>query len=482
MTSPGTTTADIRDWGAADLNALEAVMWRAEVDPTLRSTVVVLEELDSTPDWDRFFAAHDWGSRLVARFREKVVDGPLGLGQPTWVTDDAFDLGYHVRRVALPSDCGWPELLELTSHEAMRPFDRTRPPWEATLVEGLPGGRAAYILKLHHATLDGIAGVQLLRGLHSRTREPTPKDEVPPARRSEETSALHPVTNQLRRDAGALAGALRSLPGRVRAAPRPDRALRDALTYAQSLQRVLGDTGAVPSTALQQRNGEWRFLALDVPFAPLRAAAKAGGGSLNDAFLAGVLGGFRRYHEELGTPISSMPIAMPVSVRKEGDPAGGNKFAAARLNGPVGETDPVARMRIVGERVRAVRDEPALNGVGAMAPALARLPGPVIASLAGALTAANDVQVSNVPGIQGDAYLAGARVERFYGFAPLPGCAAMVVLMSHGDTCCVAVNHDAAAITDPALLGRCLVEGFDEVLALGPDADSPDRPRPELRA
>jgi len=466
------TLDDISEWGSADLNALEAVMWRAEVDPKLRSTVLVLEELDCLPDWDRFLAAHDWGSRLVRRFREKIVDGPLGLGQPTWTHDTAFDLSYHVQRVALPTDTGWPELLALTSRIAMTPFDRTRPPWEATLVERLPDGRAAYILKMHHATLDGIAGIQLLSGLHSRTREPTPKDTVPPLQPTEPASPLLPVTRQARRDVEALAGAVRRAPGRLLSIGRPDHAARDALAYAKSLGRVLGDTGAEPSPLLANRNGEWRFQALDVPFAPLRAAAKAADASLNDAFLAGVLGGFRRYHEELGVPIEEMPIAMPVSVRREGDAAGGNKFAAARLAAPVGIVDPVVRMRVVGERVRSVRSEPALNGVGAMAPALARLPGPVIAGLAGGLTSANDVQASNVPGIQGEVYLAGAKVERLYGYAPLPGCAAMVVLMSHGDTCCVSVNHDAAAIADPEKLGRCLVEGFEEVIALVPDADA----------
>lgn len=465
---------DLRSWGTADLNALEAVMWRAEVDPKLSSTVCVLEELDVTPEWDRFYAAHDWGSRMVARFREKVVDGPLGLGQPTWVHDDAFDLDYHVRRTALPDGAGWTELLELTAREASRPFDRTRPPWEATLVEGLPDGRAAYILKMHHATLDGMAGIQLLGGLHSRRREPTPKKDVPPVRIADPAAAssLHPVRRQARRDVEALAGAVRAAPGRLLSLGRPDHALRDAVDYAQSLSRVLGDTGAVPSPLLAQRNSQWRFQAYDVPFAPLRAASKAAGATLNDAFIAAVLGGFRRYHEELGHPVSEIPIAMPVSVRKPDDPAGGNKFAAARLSGPVGITDPAERMRVVGERVRSARSERALNGVGAMAPALARLPGPVIAQLAGALTAANDLQCSNVPGIKGDAYLAGARVERFYGYAPLPGCAAMIVLMSHGDTCCISVNHDAAAITDPALLGRCIVEGFAEVIALVPDADT----------
>ncbi|MCW3013461.1 MAG: hypothetical protein JWO02_553, partial [Solirubrobacterales bacterium] len=221
------------------------------------------------------------------------------------------------------------------------------------------------------------------------------------------------------------------------------------------------------------RSGAWHFGTLDVEFAALRAAAKAADASLNDAFLASLLGGFRRYHEELGVPIATMPFAMPISVRTASDPAGGNAFAAARLAGPVGMTDPAARMRALGEAVRAVRDEPALNGLGAMAPALARLPGPVIAQLAGRLTRANDLQASNVPGLREEVYIAGAKVERMYGFAPLPGCAAMIVLLSHGETCCVAVNLDPAAITEPERFGRCLVEGFAEVVDLVPGATVP---------
>jgi hypothetical protein len=77
--------------------------------------------------------------------------------------------------------------------------------------------------------------------------------------------------------------------------------------------------------------------------------------------------------------------------------------------------------------------------------------------------------VSNIPGIPDeDVFIAGAKALRFYAYGPLPGCAAMVVLVSHGDTCCITVNHDAAAIHEPETLRRCLVEAFDEVLALAP--------------
>jgi hypothetical protein len=117
--------------------------------------------------------------------------------------------------------------------------------------------------------------------------------------------------------------------------------------------------------------------------------------------------------------------------------------------------------------------EPAVDGLGLLAPALSRLPGPLISQLSGGLTKANDLQASNVPGIRHEAYLAGARIERMYGFGPLPGCASMITLVTHGSTCCVAVNVDPAAVTEPERFARCLEAGFAEVLALAPDAAPP---------
>jgi hypothetical protein len=169
-----------------------------------------------------------------------------------------------------------------------------------------------------------------------------------------------------------------------------------------------------------------------------------------------------------------MPIAIPISVRKEGDGAGGNRIAGARLAAPVGVTDPAERIRAIRALIGAARAEPALNALGLIAPALSRLPGPMISQLAGGLTQANDLQASNVPGIREDVYLAGAKIERVYPFGPLPGCATMITLVTHGAACCIGVNADPAAVTDLERFARCVCEGFDEVLALAPD------PRPTI--
>ncbi len=457
-------------WGQArEMNAVEALMWRAEADPQMRSTITSLELLDLTPDWERFRAAHDWATRLVPRFRQRVVEPALGVGTPTWVVDRHFDLDYHVRRVRLPEGGGWSDMLKVAEQLAMTPFDRARSPWEATLIEGLPDGASAYLLKLHHATTDGLGAVQLLGMLHSTTREPNRGKPQPPPPDHEYTTSTGLLGNQVTREVARVpVAALRQTAAVARALQRPDRAVAQAARFGASLRRVLADPDAEGSPLLRERSLSWRFTTMDVSFARLRAASKTVDGSLNDAFVAALLGGFRRYHEELGEPIDTMPIAVPISIRKDDDAEGGNQFAGARLVAPVGIVDPQERMRAISKLVRTARDEPAIDALGLVAPALSRLPAPVISQLAGGLTKGSDLQASNVPGIREDRYVAGARIVRAYGFGPLPGCATMITLVSHGDLCCIGVNVDKAAITDGPRFERCLHEGFDEVLALVP--------------
>lgn len=458
-------------WGSQrEMNPLETLMWRAEANPRMRSTVCGLELLDRTPDWDRLVAAHEWAARLVPRFRQRVVEPPLGLGTPTWAVDGAFDLGYHVRRMKVPAPGAWSELLESAQQIGMTPFDRARSPWEAVLFEGLADGRAAYLLKLHHSTSDGMGGIQLLSMLHSRTRDHNPDKPQRPEPAAEEQGAIQLLLAQAVRDARAVPGVARGAASMLRRLARPTRAARDAAGYAASLRRVLAESDAPGSPLLKGRSMSWRYFALDVRFADLRAASKRAGATLNDAYLAALLGALRLYHEQLGAPVEAVPIAIPISVRRDDGKAGGNQFTGARLAGPVGVSDPVDRMRAIGELVRRARAEPALNGIGLVAPALARLPVAAVSDLLGSLTQSNDLQASNVPGIREDVYLAGARIERMYGFGPLPGCACMATLVTHGSTCCIGVNVDPAAVIDIDRFANCVRAGFEEVLALADGA------------
>ena len=462
-------------WGQSPrMSLLETLIWRAEADPRLRSTITVVDILDRAPDWDRLVNAHDWATRMVPRMRQRVIEPALPVGPAVWAVDPDFDLGYHLRRVRLPEPGTDRQLLDLAQQLSMTPFDRARAQWEATLVEGLAVGRAAYVLKLHHSATDGLGGIQLLSMLHSRTRESSPDKPQPPPAAPQRLNPLGLLADELignarrapgvavRRAAGVLGSAGRAL-------RRPDRAVADSARLALSAGRVFAAPAARRSPLLRGHSLSRHFEAHAVALADLKAAAKAAGGSVNDAYLAALCGALRRYHEYFDVPIDAIPVAIPVSLRTSEDPLGGNRIGAVRFAAPIGERDPRERIRLIREVVVGARAEQAIDVLSVLAPALNALPTGVLTGLIEHYTGGHDLQASNVPGIGHPVYLAGARITHMYPFGPVPGCAVMAGLVSHNGTCCVGVNLDPAAITDPAVFATCLRAGFDEVVALRHD-------------
>jgi diacylglycerol O-acyltransferase len=476
MTEDGHAAA-AREWGAdRHMTPFESLMFRTEVNPLLRSTGVLMELLEGPPERERLIAAHEWGTRLLPRLRQRVVEDPLGLASPRWAVGSDFDLAYHLRFVSLPEPGSIDQVLELAQVLAMAPFDRARPLWEAVLVEGLAEGKAAYLLKLHHSITDGQGTVQMMDLLHSDKPEPGRARHLPlpaPERISGRGLAarnLLSAPSRMVRGVVHAGGLLAETAGRV--ASRPVEIV-DGLGYVRSLGRMLGGAPAPGAILLEQRGLGRRFGIMEVPLADLRAAGKAAGGSLNDAFLAGLTGGVRRYHEHHGVEVDEITLALPISLRKSDDPLGSNRFAGARIGAPVRVSDPRERIRIIGAQVREARDEPALGFMDMMAPALSRLPGVLSASMTERVTRSIDLQASNVPGLTRAAYIAGARVLKAYPFGAAPGPAVMVTLLSYNGTCCIGVAVNAAAVPDHELFVRCMEEGLAEVTALAPSRPEP---------
>ena len=463
------TNDALQDWGGGqDLSAWEALMWRTDGDYRTRSTGVMIELLDTEPDWDRLVAAHDRLTQRVPRLRERVIEPVVPLVAPAWSPDPHFDLDYHLQRVRLPGDGSMAELHALTAQFASRPLDPERPPWEALLVLGVAGGQAAYLFKPHHSLSDGIGLLQLLDLAHSHGREPSPADDrqMPQPRPTESPEGL--LANRLANKAAhAPGGVLRdALTAAGRFAGDPLGTTTGAVKFALSLRRVLMPPETPHSPALAGAGSGYRLDTFDVGFPELKAAGRAAGGSVNDAFLAGVLGGVRRYHEKLSLTVESMPVAIPVSLRTDADPMGANRFAGARFVAPVGEPDPAARIESIHQFVADARMEPALGFLDLLAPVLSRLPEIVLTRIAGGMTGLSDLQASNLGAIGRPLYLAGARVTRIYPMGPRPGIPAMVAMLSYDGTCCIAVNYDPEAVTDADAFCACLREGFGEVLAL----------------
>jgi WS/DGAT/MGAT family acyltransferase len=265
-------------------------------------------------------------------------------------------------------------------------------------------------------------------------------------------------------------GITRRVPGRVTssafAAVRdPAGAAVNVGVTAKSVGRLLAPATA-PMSPLMRERGLGRCLAmLNVGLDDLRRTAKVTEGSLNDVFLAAVVGGLRSYHERHGAAIESLRMSLPINLRTADDESGGNRFAPARFPVPVAIDDPAERVAAIGGLVRGWRAEPALRMSSALAGILNRLPTATTTALFGSMLKCCDFVATNVPGAPVPLFAGGARMDRLYAFAPTAGAAVNVSLISHNETCCVGVVIDTTAVPDAAVLVDCLRRGFEEMLA-----------------
>jgi WS/DGAT/MGAT family acyltransferase len=99
---------------------------------------------------------------LAPVFQRRLVEVPLRLGFPVWVDDPEFDIDNHLRRAALPAPGGLRELGDFAADVISRQLHRDRPLWEMWIVEGVEDGKIALVTKMHHSTIDGVSGAELL--------------------------------------------------------------------------------------------------------------------------------------------------------------------------------------------------------------------------------------------------------------------------------------------------------------------------------
>jgi diacylglycerol O-acyltransferase len=452
-----------------ELSPLDYLLYRGEERPATRSAFLDVEILDRAADWGRLREAIDRASRVVVRMRQKVVVPSVPVTAPRWVVDPDFDLDYHLRRVALPAPGTLRQLLDLAEVTLQSPLDTSRALWEAVYVEGLEGaqgGRAALLMKLSHAITDGLGGIALFEQVYDTEREPAPRPMPPlPIPRDLDGGDLARA-GLARLGQTALPAGARTLGGLASLIGRPGAVVAGAIGFAGAARRALRPPSAARSPLLRRRSLVTRTHVLEVPLADLRAAAKAVGGSVNDAYLAALCGGLGRYHEALGVPVDELPLTIPVSLRTGDDPATGNRFAGAAIAAPVGEPDPAARIRLIREQVVARRSEPAINLLGQVAPVLAVLPDELLRGLVDRFPPP-DVQASNVPGYAQDTFLAGAKVERQYVMGPMPRVAMMATLVSRAGICTLTARYDTASFIAADQLEKALQLGLDEVVELG---------------
>ncbi|WP_199431819.1 WS/DGAT/MGAT family O-acyltransferase [Qaidamihabitans albus] len=411
---------------------------------------------------------------LAPPFRRRLHNSLLNLNHPVWVEDEDFDLDHHVHQIAVPPPGGRAELAELCAHIAGQPLDRSRPLWDMHVIEGLDNGGVAVLVKMHHASVDGVSGASLLTYLTGTEPDSPPPDPGPGART---TPAPPRPLDMLRRSTLAVARRpvemARLLPGLLTIAPR---------WVGRSLQ---GKGMATPFTAPRISfngtiTGHRAVAYTQVDLAGVKAVKDAFGVTVNDVVLAMCAGALRRFltaRAEL--PKDPLVATVPVSVHGRSSRAGGsNKISAFFASLPTHLADPAARVFMIAENNRRSKAHhrtidadmlqdwaqfAAATSFGLAVRAYSAL------RLAERHAVIHNLIISNVPGPPMPLYLLGARVTGLYPLGPVfHGAGLNVTVLSNDGRVNVGLLGARELVTDLWPLADAMPEALQELLDARP--------------
>lgn len=455
-------TVTVRDEPMGDV---DAVVWGIEREPRLRTTIAALARFDGPLDRGAVRHRLERASRRIPRLRQRVVADPLGISTPMWTIDPEFRLAFHVRSTRLGGGGTDRDLLELVRDLIVQPFDRSRPLWEVTVIDGLHDATSALLLKTHHAVSDGVGGVELMLELFDlEAVAPSGRNELPPVPLAETSSATsvgaavrHELETGLRTTAEWV--------GRAGAA-----AATDVIASARRLGEVLGSAGrlfrpdpAPCSPLMTGRSDGLDVHELAVDLEALRAAGRRVDGTINDAFVAAVAIGVADHHRRHDRDLDRLRVSIPINTRTGADGIG-NHWTPGRVELPLDELDAVVMTARVSREIRRMRAEPGHALLDPLAGVLRRLPSAATSAAFATMSGGIDVAASNVPGPAVPFHLAGREVTALVPFGPLAGAAANITLMSHGATAHIGITTDPAAISDPAAFAGDLGAAFTSVV------------------
>jgi diacylglycerol O-acyltransferase len=410
----------------------------------------------SEPPLTRAMVAQRLAERihLIPRLRQRLEEPPLGLANPVWTDDVGFDLDWHVRQASLPPPGGDAELGALVGREFSHRLDRSRPLWEATLVEGLSEGRQALLMKVHHALVDGMAAIGLAALVLDPSQEPL---EIPPAETAWEPRRYDRRRHVTRLASRPLARAPRLMLDSMQRAldPDPRRAAADMRRATEVALELARTRPSAPMTPLNRPISPNRCYALATgELAAVKRVSKAAGATVNDTLLAIVAGMLGRYLSSAANTEQRAVALVPVSVRPTaaaGDT--GNQISTVFVDLPVGESELDARIRAISAQTKQLKESAAVRAGALMVGASGWAPPLVSGLLArtmGSVRAFNLV-VSNIPGPQQPFYLSGVRLTGVYPVVPLnPANQGLTVgIISYDGRLCFGLLADRDL--DPAL-------------------------------
>ncbi|MDQ1373123.1 MAG: diacylglycerol O-acyltransferase / wax synthase [Actinomycetota bacterium] len=438
---------------------------------------------------------------LLEPLRRRLVNVPFGLDHPFWIEDPDFDLDFHVRHTAVPPPGRDEQLADLVARIIGRPLDRSRPLWETYVIEGLADDRFAVLTKVHHATIDGASGAELLTLMLDAS--PTgdaitaPAEGWHPAPAPSDTEVLaRAAANLVRKPGRALVLSAR-LAREIGQATRNPVLVGMANQWRDSLRGPLGRVLNVGRTRDTDHDPSPNRLTLRAPKTPfngpitahrkfamrstsldtIKSIKNALGATVNDVVMAVCAGGLRGYLEHHGAlPEEPLVAMVPVSIRTGQEAEKWtNRVSGLLAVIPTDEKDPIERVRKVHESM--VSGKQLFDAIPAeMLTDFSQFPPPAVFSRAmrvatrlsaGRMGSPANLVISNVPGPRQPLYAAGARLEHYYPVsAVVDGQGLNITVQSYLDTLDFGLVSCRELVPDVDYLLDLIVEDIDHLAEL----------------
>jgi WS/DGAT/MGAT family acyltransferase len=409
---------------------------------------------------------------LTPRYRQKVRFVPLGMGEPVWVDDPHFNLGYHLRHTAVPSPGTEKQLRATAARVFSQHLDRSKPLWEIWMVEGLEDYHWALLSKVHHCMVDGVAATDMMSLLFGERPESGNGQVWQP---EPEPSGLDLIAYSARHRVRDPAAQIRFV---LRA---PSEALRAAAGVARSLAAAAPAmrpaTSSLTGSIGPHRVWSWA----NVPLASIKHVRAELGGTVNDVVLTLITNGYRQLLESRGESISTADVIrtmVPVSVRKPGESGVyNNRVSAVFARLPVGIEDPADRLADIRSQMDGLKSsKQAVAG-----DALAQLSGfapPMLLALGSRLATRSarlnmDTATTNVPGPQLPLHTLDRKLLASYPYVPIVGTIRIVVaIFSYDGELYFGVTGDRDHAPDVDVLSAGIEADIHRLLErLGPAED-----------
>ena len=408
---------------------------------------------------------------LIPIFGMKLAKAMFQIDHPGWVDAGELDFDYHIQSAKLPKPGTRKQLEEMVAALHSTTLDRKKPLWQFTVIEGLEGRQAALYSKVHHAAVDGGAGMVITKALYDVTEEPREVEPPTPKEPQRKPSDLERTILSISDIAANMA--------------------RQQLTLMENVPKMLGQMSDMIAPVLAGKVGLPQIRAPRTPFnvtveakrsyaarsislQDVKSICKATGTKLNDVVMAITSGALRRYlTEKQQLPDAALVAFVPISMREMGNSDINNQVFGMNVPLATNYGDPLKRLKKIGQESGAskamagsVKDAApkdfTLIGAPTLLPGLMQMFGDT--KLADYIPQPVNLCISNTQGPPFPLYCAGAKVTALYPVSiATHGCELNVTVQSYIDKLDFGITEDHKAMPDADYFVDMIVTSFEEL-------------------